>query len=90
MTSNCRLISVYFNSSAQRLMVKTTQKSDLPWSAIFSVISILVTLTSRCDSHFELLSISFNDSKLDGVDINSDRLDFAVRKNRAAGGRGGG
>ena len=38
MTSNGKLVNVCFNSSTQRLMVKTTQKSDLPWSAIFSVI----------------------------------------------------
>ena len=33
-----KLIDVRFNSIAQRLMVKTTQKLDLSWSAIFSVI----------------------------------------------------
>ena len=38
MTSYSKLINVCFSSGAQRLMVKTTQKSDLPWSTIFSVI----------------------------------------------------
>ena len=38
MTSNGKLINVCLNLSAQRLIAKTTQKSDLPWSAIFSVI----------------------------------------------------
>ena len=33
-----KLINNCFNSSAQRLMVKTKQTSDLPWSAIFCVI----------------------------------------------------
>ena len=31
-------MNVCFDSSAQRLMVKTTQKSDLSWSAIFRAI----------------------------------------------------
>ena len=35
---NSKLINNCFNPSAQRLMVKTSSKSDLPWSAIFSVI----------------------------------------------------
>ena len=38
MISNSKLINVCFDLSAQRLMVKTTQKSDLPSSAIFSLI----------------------------------------------------
>ena len=38
MIRNGKVINDCFNLSAQRLMVKTTQKSDLPWSAIFSLI----------------------------------------------------
>ena len=34
----CEVINVYFNSSVQRIMVKTTEKSSRSWSAIFSVI----------------------------------------------------
>ena len=38
---NNELINVCFDSRAQRLVVKTTQKSDLPWSAIFSVMVLM-------------------------------------------------
>ena len=38
MTSDGKLTNVCFNSSAQKFMAKTTQKSDHPWSAIFSAI----------------------------------------------------
>ena len=38
MTSDSKVIKVSYSSSAERLMVKTTSESDLPWSAIFSVI----------------------------------------------------
>ena len=34
----CEVINFYFNSSVQRIMVKTTEKSSRSWSAIFSVI----------------------------------------------------
>ena len=44
MTSNGKLIYFCFNSSAQGFMVKTTQKSDLPWSAIFIVIVYALSL----------------------------------------------
>ena len=37
---NKKLINVCFSLNAQRLMVKTTQKSDLLWSAIFHLIMI--------------------------------------------------
>ena len=37
MISNSKFTNVCFDSSAQRLMVKTTHKSDLPWSTIFSI-----------------------------------------------------
>ena len=43
---------------------------------------ILVTLTSRCDSHFERLNTCYSENKLDGVDLNSNRRDCGVRKNR--------
>ena len=42
---------------------------------------ILVTLTSHCDSDFERSSIGFNENRLDGVDQNSNVLDYCVRKN---------
>ena len=67
MTSNGKLFNVCFNSSAQRLMVKTTQKSDIPWSAIFSVIAYNTTarfplryFASRIiqGAHFFRLSLS--------------------------------
>ena len=48
MTSNGKLINVCFNSSGQRLMVKTTQKSDLPCSAIFSVIVNFLRNLDNC------------------------------------------
>ena len=38
MVWNSKLLNVYFNWSALRITVKTTQKSDMLWSAIFSVI----------------------------------------------------
>ena len=42
MTSNSKPISTQFNLSAQRLMVKITQKLGHPWSAILSVIDYLI------------------------------------------------
>ena len=44
MDPNGKLIYFCFNSSAEGFMVKTTQKSDLPWSAIFSVIVYALSL----------------------------------------------
>ena len=37
-------------------------------------------LTSCSDSDFEYLNISFNESKLDGVGLNSDSLGHCIRK----------
>ena len=45
------------------------------------VSSMLVTLTSRYDTHFGRLNISLNESKLDGMDLNSNRLEYGLRKN---------
>ena len=42
---------------------------------------ILVTLMSRCGSDFECSNIRFNENKLGGVDLNSDFLEYCVRKN---------
>ena len=42
---------------------------------------ILVMLTSRCDSDFECSNISFIEYKLGEVDLNSNGLDYCVRKN---------
>ena len=41
---------------------------------------ILVTLTSRCDPHFKGSNISFNENKLDGVDLSSNGLDYSVQR----------
>ena len=42
---------------------------------------ILVTLTSRGDSDFDSSTINFKENKPDGVDLNSDGLDYCVQKN---------
>ena len=42
---------------------------------------ILVTLTSRSDSDFESLNISLKENKPDGVNPNSNDIDFYVQKN---------
>ena len=42
---------------------------------------ILVTLMSRSDSDFERSNISLKENKRDGVDPNSNGLDYCVRKN---------
>ena len=42
---------------------------------------ILVTLTSHSDSNFELSNISLKENKRDGDDLNSNGLDYCVRKN---------
>ena len=44
------------------------------------VSPILVTLTSRSDSNFERSNISIKEHKRDGVDLNSNGLDYCVRK----------
>ena len=48
------------------------------------VSSILVTLTSCCDPNFERSNISFIENELDGVDLNSNALEYCVRKNRGS------
>ena len=48
-------MKVCFASRAQRVMVKATQKSDLPWSAIFSVIvyfALMANLFLFWEMHF--------------------------------------
>ena len=63
MTSNSELINVCFDSRAQRLMVKTTQKSDLPWSAIFSLIVCWIfsfNAATQVAGKMALRNISFN------------------------------
>ena len=42
------------------------------------VSPILVTLTSRSDSNFERSNISLNETKPDGVDSNSNGLDYSL------------
>ena len=42
---------------------------------------ILVTLTSRCDSNFECLNISFSENKMNGFDLSSNGVDNCVGKN---------
>ena len=46
------------------------------------VSPILVTLTSHSDYHFKRSNISLKESKLDGVDLNSDGLDTALEERR--------
>ena len=43
---------------------------------------ILVTLTSRNDSDFESSNISLKENKPDGVNPNSNDIDYYVRKNK--------
>ena len=45
-------------------------------------LSILVALTSHCDSHIEHSSTSFSKNRLDGVDKNFNLRDCSVRMNR--------
>ena len=42
---------------------------------------ILVTLKSHIDSNFERSNISLKENKRDGVDLNSNLLDYCIRKN---------
>ena len=39
---------------------------------------ILVMRTSRYDSNFECSNISLKENTLDGVDLNSDGLDYCI------------
>ena len=41
----------------------------------------MVTLTSRNDSYFESSNVSLKENKPDGVNPNSDDIDYYVRKN---------
>ena len=45
------------------------------------VSPILVTVTSRNDSDFESSNVSLKESKPDGVNPNSNDIDYYVRKN---------
>ena len=45
------------------------------------VSPILFTLTSRSDSNFECSNISLKENKRDGVDLNSNDLDYCVQNN---------
>ena len=45
------------------------------------VSPILVTLTSRSDSDFERSNVSLKENKPDGVNPNSNDIDYNVRKN---------
>ena len=42
---------------------------------------ILVTLTSRSDSDFERSNVSLNEDTTDGINSNSNDIDYYVRKN---------
>ena len=44
---------------------------------------IPVRLISRNESQFEPSNISFHESKVNGVGLNSNRLDYGIRKNRS-------
>ena len=50
-----------------------------PWE---TASPILFTLTSRRDFDFECSNTSFNENRMDGVDMNSNGLDQCVRNNR--------
>ena len=43
---------------------------------------ILITLTSRSNTNFERPYVSLKENKRGGVDLNSNRLDNCVRKNK--------
>ena len=45
------------------------------------VSPILVTLTSRSDSDFERSNVSLKENKPDGVNPNSNDIDYYVQKN---------
>ena len=45
------------------------------------VLPILVTLTTRSDSDFEISNVSLKENKPDGVNPNSNDIDYYVRKN---------
>ena len=45
------------------------------------VSPILVTLTSRSDSEFESSNVSLKENKPDGVNPNSNDIDYYVRRN---------
>ena len=45
------------------------------------VSPILFTLTTRNDSDFEISNVSLKENKPDGVNPNSDDIDYYVRKN---------
>ena len=45
------------------------------------MLPILVTLTSRSDSDFESSNFSLKENKPDGVNPNSNDIDYYVRKN---------
>ena len=46
------------------------------------VSPILVTLTSRSDSDFKRSNISFNENKLDDIDLSSDSLTTAFERTK--------
>ena len=48
---------------------------------VAKVSPILVTLTSRSDSHFESSNVSLKENKPDGVNSNFNDIDYYVRKN---------
>ena len=54
-------MSFFFNSSAQRIMVKATQKSDLPSPTIFSLIVHL--------NHHFVVQYVFTSVSCDVIDI---------------------
>ena len=51
------------------------------WKTVGKVPPILVTLTSRNDSDFESSNVSLKENKPDGVNPNSNDIDYYVRKN---------
>ena len=52
-----------------------------PRKTVGKVSPILVTLRSRNDFNFESSNVSLKDNKPDGVNPNSNDIDYYVRKN---------
>ena len=51
------------------------------WKTVGKASPILVTLMSRSDSDVESLNVSPKENKPDGINPNSNDIDYYVRKN---------
>ena len=71
---------------SSEIMILTPSESSVHIKSVCGkpkerVSPILVTLTSRSDSHFERSNISLKENKRDDVDSNSNGFDCCCRKN---------